>query len=112
MPAIVPIVKRGLYLAGRIDKKYNINKIFIQKYVPPGYRSTANKIVDIAGALSGGYGIYGFINSLIAPDSPGNSGFPEIQQKQRFTSRKSYKTRLRPTVCRPYRRRKYRNRNY
>lgn len=105
-------LKRGLRLAGRIDQKYNINKIFIQKYVPPGYRKRANKIVDVAGTLSGGYGIYGFINSLIAPESPGNSGFPEIQQRQRFTSRKSYKTRYRSAVCGPYRRRKYRNRTY
>ncbi len=108
----ISAIKRGLALAGRIDQKYNINKIFIQKYVPPGSRKTVNKIVDIAGALSGGYGLYSFINSLIAPDPPGNSGFPEIQQRQRFTSRKSYKTRYRSAVCRPNRRSKYRNRTY
>ncbi len=105
-------IKRGFQIAGRIDKKYNLNKIFIDKYAPPGWKPGLRKIVDIAGTLGGGYGIYQFIQSLNAPDSPGNGGFPEIQQRQRFTTRKSYKTRYRPTVCRPYSRSKYRNRTY
>ncbi len=101
-------IRQGLRIAGRIDRKYNINKIFIDKYFPPGYRATARKIVDIAGVFGGGYGIYNFIQSLNAPASPGNpDAVPFQKQRPKFTSRKSYKTRNRPTVCRPYRRRKY-----
>ncbi len=81
-------IKRGINLAGKIDKKYNLNKIFIQKYVPPGYRKTANKLVDIAGMVGGGYGIY---NAFIAPDSPGNNA-PTIYKKQPETY-KPYQTR-------------------
>ncbi len=81
-------IRQGLKLAGKIDRKYNLNKIFIQKYVPPGYRKTANKIVDIAGIIGGGYGIY---NALIAPDSPGNSAqIPFQKQPQTY---KPYQTR-------------------
>ncbi len=89
-------IRQGLRIAGKIDRKYNLNKIFIQKYVPPGYRTRANKLVDIAGTLGGGYGIYNFINSLIAEDSPGNSAQIPFK-KSKFTSRKSYKTRGRFT---------------
>ncbi len=92
---IVPIIKRGLYLAGRIDKKYNLNKIFIDKYLPPGYRKGAYKIVDVAGALGGGYGIYNFIQSLYAPDTPGNDDAQTIQQRNGFKTDKSYKARPR-----------------
>ncbi len=87
-------IKRGLTIAGKIDKKYNINKLFIDKYFPPGYRKTAHKIVDITGALGGGYGLYGFAQSLLAPDTPGNSA-PIPFQKQLPTTGKSYKTRSR-----------------
>ncbi len=87
-------VKTGLRIAGRIDQKYNVNKIFVNKYVPPGYRKLTNRIFDIAGTLAGGYGLYGFINSLIAPDSPGNSA-PIPFQKQFPQTYKSYQTRSR-----------------
>ncbi len=91
--ALLPAVKQALKIVGKIDNKYNLNKIFIQKYVPPGYRSRANKIVEIAGALGGGYRIVRFVESLYAPDTPGNgaSNFP--QKQPRFTSRKPYQTR-------------------
>ncbi len=103
--ALLPAVKQGLRLAGKIDRKYNLNKIFIQKYVPPHQRKFANKLVDIAGTLGGGYGIVRFIESLYSPDTPGNGGSIPFQ-KQRFTTRKSYKTRGRQSVrygarCRP-----------
>ena len=99
------IIRQGLRLAGKIDRKYNLNKIFIDKYFPPGYRQTAKKYVDIAGALGGGYGIVRFVESLYAPDTPGNdNAFQKIQQRKQFTSRKSYKTRRRPSTryCRQY----------
>ncbi len=104
----LPAIKRGLKIAGRIDQKYNLNKIFIQKYVPPGYRKTANKIVDIAGTLGGGYGIVRFIESLYAADTPGNSA-PVYQQKTKYVSKTStsYKTRGRLPRCDNRRYRKY-----
>ncbi len=105
MVAIGTAIRTGLRLAGRIDKKYNINKIFVEKYVPPGYRKTVNRIFDVAGTLGGGLGIYNTIQSLYAPDTPGNDAIPQIQRK-RFTPSKSYKTRYRQTkrdYCRNYR---------
>ncbi len=102
--ALLPALKQGLRIAGRIDQKYNLNKIFIQKYVPPGYRKTANRLVDIAGTLGGGYGIVKFVESLYAPDTPGNSAIPFKPQKQFRKYRQSYKTRYRRTIrCNPER---------
>lgn len=86
-------LRKALYFAGRIDQKYNINKIFIQKYAPPHYRKRLNKLVDIGGTLGGGYGIYNAINTLIAPDTPGNENAKIPFQRQRDASYKSYKTR-------------------
>ncbi len=57
-------IRRGLYIAGKIDKKYNLNKIFIDKYFPPGYRKTAKQLVDIAGVFGGGYGLYNIYNEI------------------------------------------------
>ncbi len=91
-------IRQGLRIAGKIDKKYNLNKIFIDKYFPPGYRKTAKKIVDYAGAAGGGYGIYNFIQSLNAPDSPGMSAQIPFQRYEPKT-RKSYKTRGRQARC-------------
>ncbi len=94
--AAIAAIKRGIYLAGRIDKKYNINKIFIDKYVPPGYRKSLYKIVDIAGTLGGEYGIVRFIESLYAPDSPGNDiGIPT--QRNGFKASSQSKARSRQT---------------
>ncbi len=93
--ALLPALKRGLQIAGRIDQKYNINKIFIQKYVPPGYRKTANKLVDITGTIGGGYGIVRFIESLYAPDTPGMSG--QIPFKPKASTYQQDKARLRRT---------------
>ncbi len=90
-------IRKGLSIAGRIDKKYNINKIFIQKYAPPHYRARLNKIVDIAGAAGGGYGLYGFAQSLIAPDTPGNDNAVP-QQRYGPKAYTPYKTRGGPTV--------------
>ncbi len=100
---IVPVLKQAVKIAGKIDRKYNLNKIFIQKYVPPGYRTRANKIVDIAGSLGGGYGIVRFVESLYAIDSPGNSAPIQQQRKQRFKTSKSYKTRRRRSIRCPTR---------
>ncbi len=102
MVLIGQAVKSGLRLAGKIDKKYNLNKIFIQKYVPPGYRKTANRIVDIAGTLGGGYGLYNFVESLYAPSTPGNPNAFQTKSRQRNATYKSYKTRRRrATSCYP-----------
>ncbi len=90
---IVAGLRTGIRLAGKIDRKYNLNKIFIQKYVPPGYRKTANKLVDIAGIVGGGYGIY---NALIAPDTPGNSATIPFQKQPK--TYKPYQTRGRLTT--------------
>ncbi len=97
-------IRRGFTIAGKIDKKYNLNKIFINKYVPPGYRKTANKIVDITGALGGGYGLYRFAQSLLAPDTPGNSAPIPFQKQKYAETSKSYKTRGRQArrYCRRY----------
>ncbi len=84
-------IKQGLRIAGRIDKKYNINKIFVDKYVPPGYRKTVNRIFDIGLTASGGYGIYNAINSLIAEDTPGNRA--QIPFKKFTPSYRQSKTR-------------------
>ncbi len=108
--ALIPALKRGLYLAGRIDKKYNLNKIFIDKYAPPGYRKGLYKLVDIAGTLGGGYGIVRFIESLYAADSPGNGGQIPFKKKQ-FETNQSYKTRRRPTKQYNRCRDQYRNTN-
>ncbi len=99
-------IRAGLRIAGRIDQKYNVNKIFVNKYVPPGYRKLTNRAFDIAGTLAGGYGLYQALQSLIADDSPGNPiGIPQQTKfRKRFTSRTSYKTRSRRTVCYPARR--------
>ncbi len=87
--------KEALKIAGRIDNKYNINKIFVEKYVPPGYKKLTKQIFDVAGTIGGGYGIVRFIESLYADDSPGSSA-PIPFEKQKFTKTdKSYKTRSR-----------------
>ncbi len=83
-------IRQGLRIAGRIDSKYNINKIFIDKYAPPAYRPGLRKFVDIAGTAAGGYGIYNFLSNL-AEDSPGNA--VQTPFKKYVTSRKSYQTR-------------------
>ncbi len=94
-------IRRGLQLAGKIDKKYNLNKIFIDKYVPPGYRKTAYKIVDVTGALGGGLGLYRFAQSLYEDFSePRSNAIPS--QKYISKTYKSYKTRYRfSRRCRP-----------
>ncbi len=90
-------VRTGFRIAGKIDKKYNINKLFVDKYVPPGYRKNVNRIFDAVGTLGGGYGIYNAIQSLYAPDSPGNGA--SIPFKKLSKTGKSYKTRFRQTRC-------------
>ncbi len=105
-------VRQGLRLAGRIDRKYNINKIFIQKYAPPHYRNRLNKLVDITGALGGGYGIYNFAQSLLESETPGMGGQIPFRKFRKITSRKSYQARRGPTerACRRYN--KYRKPSY
>ncbi len=94
--AIVGVLKQGLRIAGRIDRKYNINKIFVEKYVPPHLRSRTRKIIDIAGTLGGSYGLIRFIESLYAPDTPGNYAAP-LPRKEYTKTYKSNKTRYRQT---------------
>ncbi len=100
-------IRTAITIAGKIDKKYNINKIFVDKYVPPGYRKLTKQIFDVAGALGGGLGIYNLFTSLYAPSTPGNPdyGFPTIQQRKLSKTNQSYKTRRRSTVCYPAKRR-------
>ncbi len=83
------IIRQGLRIAGRIDSKYNINKIFVSKYFPPGYRKSANRIIDIAGSLGGGYGIY---NLLSGDDPEQDNAIPEESQTYQ-----QYQTRFRRT---------------
>ncbi len=104
--AYISAIRKGFQIAGRIDKKYNLNKIFIDKYFPPGYRKTAHKLVDIAGAFGGGYGIYNAIQSLYAPDSPGNDNAFQKTVQQQLKTNKPYQTRSGysrrfSTKCRP-----------
>ncbi len=99
-------LRTGLRIAGRIDQKYNINKIFVNKYVPPGYRKLTNRIFDIVGTAGGGYGLYQGLQSLLAPDSPGNMDAIQTPKfRKQFTSRKSYQTRRRRPRCYSPRRR-------
>ncbi len=102
--ALSSTIKKAIGIAGRIDQKYNVNKIFVNKYVPPGYRKYINKIFDIAGTVSGGYGLYSFIESLYAPDTPGNGGTIPFK-KTKFKTGKSYQARRRRPKC-PSRRRR------
>lgn len=88
---IVPVLKQVVRIVGRIDRKYNINKIFIDKHVPPHLRGPARKLVDIAGTLGGGYGLVKFVESLYASDSPGNGA--SVPYKKFTPARKPYKTR-------------------
>ncbi len=101
--AIGRAIRTGIYIAGKVDRKYNINKIFVEKYVPPGYRNIVNKIFDIG--LTGS-GIYGLYKALSAEDSPGNSGQIPFQKQPQTTTSKSYKTRRRQTSRYGTRRRK------
>ncbi len=100
MVLIGQAIKSGIRIAGRLDRKYNLNKIFIEKYVPPGYRKTANRIVDIAGTIAGGYGLSQYLN---APETPGNENGVPLQKKKYVTKTyKSNKTRFRRSGCISY----------
>ncbi len=110
----ITAIKKGLYIAGKIDRKYNLNKIFIDKYAPPHWRRPLHKIVDISGSLAGGYGIYNAINSYIAPETPGNDGFsspwssPQTRkqnQARRGYPRRKYTRRRKFQYCYQSRRR-------
>ncbi len=89
--AISTVIRQGLRLAGKIDRKYNINKIFIEKYFPPNLRQPARRIVDIAGALGGGYSVYGVISNFIDDDGlEQDNGFSQTFQP-RSKTRPQYK---------------------
>ncbi len=106
MVLIRTAITQGLRIAGRIDRKYNINKIFVEKYVPPGYRRYVRAAFDITGSIPIIIGISNYIQSLNAPDSPGrdNDSFPQIQPRKLPQTYKSNKTRRRPAVCYPTKR--------
>ena len=87
-------IRAGIKLAGKIDRKYNINKIFIDKYVPPHMRKPARQLVDILGTTGGAYGVY---KALYAPDTPGNDNAQIPFKKQPQTS-PPYKTRGRQST--------------
>ncbi len=98
--SVVRGIRTGLKIAGRIDQKYNINKIFVNKYVPPGYRKLTNRIFDIVGTAGGGYGLYQGLSNLIADDSPGNPiAIQTPKFRKQYATRTSYKTRRRQSVC-------------
>ncbi len=84
-------IRQGLRIAGRIDRKYNINKIFIDKYAPPGWRPGLRKIVDIAGTLGGGYGIYKYVTSF--QDDDGGLEQDGLPTENVIKTDKSYQTR-------------------
>ncbi len=69
--AIGAALRTGIRIASKIDKKYNLNKIFIDKYVPPGHRQLARRAFDIAGI--GGMVISGisyYYDNAFSPQKP------------------------------------------
>ncbi len=89
-------IRTAITIAGKLDRKYNINKIFVDKYVPPGYRKITRQVFDVAGALGGGLGIYNYIQGLYAPDTPGNDA--TIPFRKLPPTSKSYQARGRSTI--------------
>ncbi len=85
-------VKIGLRFVQKVDKKYNLNKIFVDKYVPPGYRKIVNAIYDVAITGGGLYALYEGLTSGTTPDI--EDGF---QTPVKYVSKTSptYKTRYR-----------------
>ncbi len=101
MVAALRALRTGLQIAGKIDKKYNINKIFIDKYVPPGYRKVAGFAYDAAGlagifiaAASYYYG-NGIQKATVGPQTSEFS-----QERSRPTRRFGYRSRYRQQSCR------------
>ncbi len=111
MVAIGRAVRTGLRIAGKIDRKYNINKIFIDKYVPPGYRKLARTAVD-AGGL-GGIFISGASYLMDNAIQKANVGSPPYSQykaysgqprryNSRYKSKDSSYSRCRRSCARKY----------
>ncbi len=91
MVAYGAAIRTGLRIAGRIDKKYNINKIFIEKHVPPQWRRPAGLAFDVAGLVGTGIAIYSYLTEN------SNNGILAPQVYEPYATYKQYKTRHRPT---------------
>ncbi len=64
---IVPIIRQIIATAIKINRKYkyiNINDKFVRKYVPPGYRKSATRIIRISEAVAVGIPIYEGIQEI------------------------------------------------
>ncbi len=88
-------IRQGLRIAGRIDRKYNLNKLFVEKYVPPGYRKTVNRITDLALTASGGYSLYNIwddlTNNAVPPKLQTSYRFRKTYSRNKFDYRRGYK---------------------
>ncbi len=108
-------IRTGLQIAQRLDRKYNFNKLFVDRYVPPGYKETVNRIFDVTTALGGGYGIY---NLLSGNNQESGNGISQAQYdknnkyqtRNRFSKYHTRRNSFRHTPCKrrrqstPYRR--------
>ncbi len=97
------LTRRGISTAirilGRIDKKYNVNKIFIEKYVPPGYRKIVGQIYDVGltGAL-----IYNVIDQLTGNNAvPSQINVPKTDKFSKTYSRNQQYNRRYNKYCPP-----------
>ncbi len=107
MVAIGAGIRTGFKVLQKIDRKYNINKIFVEKYVPPGYRKTVNRIFDYGLTTAGAISLWEYLNND-QTFQPGNNA--PIQPRNGFKTGTPYKTRYRqstrygsrnPTRCYP-----------
>ncbi len=89
MVLIGQAIRQGFRLAGKIDKKYNLNKIFVDKYVPPGYRKTAYRLIDIAGiggmVISSAFYLLDEPNAKIRPQKLQQETYSQYQKDSRFS---------------------------
>ncbi len=100
MSFLGPVISTGLRTAARYVYQGLRQQERIIDYT---YRKTGlynrGVVRGIKHGLSGGQIIGGGLSlGLNAEDSPGNNA-STLQQKNKFTSRKPYKTRRRPTKC-------------
>ncbi len=80
-------VRTGLTVLGKIDRKYNINKIFIEKYVPPGYRKLVSRIFDIGITSAGIVSLYDYLST---PSTDTTGGSPVQQQERNYSQSQKY----------------------
>ncbi len=98
-------IRGGLRFARKVDEKYNINKIFVEKYVPPGYRKYAKTAIDIAGGAAPLTYIVDYLSNYSAIQNTGQQAAPYQQQKtynrfpRRYGSRSQNKYRSGKRKC-------------